>query len=662
MSLPVAPARRVRAEVLPLLRTHSGTAVLVALAGLVTALCGLVAPWVVGGFVDTLRPGASLRPVITGVILLLGAGILGAVTTWLGTWWMGRLTEPAVATLRERVMDSALAVDSSVIEEGGRGDLVSRVAEDSREVSEAASGILPMFVQSAFVVAVSAGAMTAVDWRLGIVGLIAIPMYWLTLRWYLPRSGPIYREERAAFGVRSQRMLGAIGGKDTLTAYEAEAAELARIDAASAHARDLSIGVFRFLTAAFSRNNRAEAVVLAVLLTTGFVLAWYGQVTAGAVATAALLFHRLFNPIGALVGLFDQVQSAGASLGRMVGVIEVAEALPVRLGGTGRGEVAGDGAGPGGRGVSEPENGLGPRPGARTAGPDPAPNPGAVPPHGVDDLGGVLASRSFTDASDGGPASRSGADDLGAVPAPSRDEALVLSGVGHAYDEDRTVLADVDLRIEPAQVVAVVGATGAGKSTLAQIVAGIVAPSSGDVRIGGAALREIPERELRGRIAMVSQEVHVFTGSIADNVRVPLPEASDAQVTAALEAVGADAWVRALPDGLDTAVGDGAHRLTPMQDQMLALARVQLADPSLVVLDEATAEAGSAGAQDLDRAAQGVLRGRSALVVAHRLSQAVSADAILVMEHGRVVEHGTHAELVGAGGRYARLWEAWTAE
>lgn len=581
MSLPVAPARRVRAVVLPLLRRHAGMAVLVALAGLVSALCGLVAPWVVGGFVDELRPGADLGPVVTGAVLLVVAGAVGAIATWLGAWWIGKLTEPAVASLRERVMDSALAVDSAVIEEGGRGDLVSRVAEDSREVSEAAGGILPLFVQSAFVVLVSAGAMTALDWRLGLVGLIAIPMYYLTLRWYLPRSGPIYREERAAFGVRSQRMLGAIGGKDTLSAYEAEAAELARIDAASAHARDLSIGVFRFLTSAFSRNNRAEAVVLAALLSTGFVLAWNGEVTAGPVATAVLLFHRLFSPIGALVGLFDQIQSAGASLGRMVGVIDVAEALPERTGGAG--------------------------------------------------------------LSAGGPA-----------------VGLELRGVGHAYDEGRTVLADVSLRIEPGTVVAVVGATGAGKSTLAQIAAGIIAPSGGTVEIGGASLRDVSERDLRSRVAMVSQEVHVFSGSIDDNVRVSRPEADDDAIGRALAAVGALTWVDVLPEGRATRVGDGAHRLTPMQEQMLALARLLLADPDVVVLDEATAEAGSAGAQDLDRAAQGVLRGRSALVVAHRLSQAVAADEILVMKHGRVVEHGTHAELVGAGGQYARLWEAWT--
>jgi ATP-binding cassette subfamily C protein len=155
--------------------------------------------------------------------------------------------------------------------------------------------------------------------------------------------------------------------------------------------------------------------------------------------------------------------------------------------------------------------------------------------------------------------------------------------------------------------------------------------------------------------------VHVFSGTLAENVRVPRPDASDSAVAEALRTVGADRWVDALSEGAETVVGDGGHSLTAMQEQMLALARIVLADPEFVVLDEATAEAGSSGAQALETAAQAVLVGRGGLVVAHRLSQAVTADRVLVMAHGRVVESGPHAQLSRGEGLYARLWEAWTA-
>ena len=613
MNLPTASGRRVLTSVRPLLTQRVGLLALIAVSGLATAMAGLVGPWVVGGLVDDLRADASMRPVLAGVVWILGAGIVGGVGTWLGRWWMGSLAEPAVASLREDVLDSALAVDSAVVESGGRGDLVSRVAEDSRVVTEATSVVLPMFLQSLFVVVVSAAGMTAVDWRLGLVGLIAVPMYYLTLRWYLPRSGPIYREERIAFGVRSQRMLGGIGGAATLRAYEAEPVELERIDGASARARDLSIGVFRFITRAFSRNNRAEAVVLAALLITGFFLVEAGEMTAGGVATAALLFHRLFNPIGTLVAMFDQIQSAGASLSRMVGVIDLPGQKLVERSGE-EGEAGKDGA---------------------------AKNDGAAKKDRAAD--GEAEDR------------RAPADPPGPGPA------LHLSGVGHEYEPGHPVLAGVDLRIDPGEVVAVVGATGAGKSTLAQIAAGTVPPSTGSVRLGADAVRCLPAAELRGRISMVSQEVHVFSGTLADNVRVPAPEATDEEVSAALAAVGARRWVQSLPERERTEVGDGGHRLTAMQEQMLALARIVLADPEVVILDEATAEAGSSGARELEIAAQAVLTGRGALVVAHRLSQAVSADRVLVMAHGRVVESGTHQELSQGEGVYARLWEAWTA-
>ncbi|MFD6069807.1 ABC transporter ATP-binding protein [Amycolatopsis lurida] len=245
-------------------------------------------------------------------------------------------------------------------------------------------------------------------------------------------------------------------------------------------------------------------------------------------------------------------------------------------------------------------------------------------------------------------------------PAKPVDASVKAAGISHSYVDGHPVLRDVDLSLSPGERVALVGASGAGKTTLAKLIAGIHTPASGTISVGGVPLDELGPSATRQAVALISQEVHVFAGSLADDLRLARPGASDAELLAALEKVGARGWAEALSDGLATVVGEGGHRLTVTQSQQLALARLVLADPPIAILDEATAEAGSAGAKTLEAAAAAALEGRTGLVVAHRLTQAAASDRVVVLDAGVIVESGTHDELVASGGQYATLWAAWS--
>lgn len=567
-ALPVAGGRETAREVWRLSRGHRPSLAAVGALGIVSTAIDLIPPVAIGYLVDRVQAGTADLGIVVAVTAVMAlSAVFGAAGTAATVVLATRIYNTILAALRERLVGRALTLPQHLVERAGAGDVISRSSDDVTAVADAAPAVIPVLTVTVFTTVVSLVGLAALEWPYAAAVAVVLPVYVLALRWYL-RTGPaVYRAERTAMSARAQQIVESQRGYATVLGLGLGGQRHRAVMTASWGVAVQALRARTVQSMFSARLNLGECLSLAVVLVVGFVLIEADASTVGAATTAMLVLLRLLGPVNQLMLVVDILQSALASLNRMVGVVTIAT----------------------------------------------------------------------PDTPDG---SRTAAD---------TGIAVELRRIGFRYDDDGPlVLDDITLDIPTGQRVAVVGASGAGKTTLAAVIAGIHPP---DV---GAVMR--PERTV-----VITQEAHVFAGTLRDNLTLTAPEATDGRVWAALEATGAVGLLDRLPDGLDTVLGDGAYELTAAQAQQVALARLVLADPELAIFDEATAEAGSTDAGLLDRAADAALAGRTGLVIAHRLSQAAACDRVVVMEHGRITESGTHAELVAAGGVYAGLWAAWEA-
>lgn len=585
-ALPVASAQQVRTEVRRLARRHPGGLALALLPHAAAAACALVAPRLLGQFVEDVGLGTADVPRV--VLLVLGFVLLQSLLVTIARYATARLAETVLAELRENFVERLLALPFATVERAGKGDLVTRSTRDADALSGTLRGAVPDALVSLTAMAATLVGLLFVGPLLVLPCLVAAPLLWAATRWYLRRARDGYLRENAAYSRVAEGLTETVEGARTVEALGLARQRSERADRDLARAGEAERYTLGLRTVYLPVCDVSYVLPVVATLVVGGLLHLDGHVSLAAVTTATLYVQQVLVPVDTLLSRLDELQVGGASLARLLGA-----------------------------------GGVRAEPGAAA---------GAV-------LGNVpvRVPRPSTPPSDG--------------------PVLRVRDVRFAYREGQDVLHGVSLDIRPGERLAVVGPSGAGKTTLGRLLSGVHAPRRGEVSFGGVRLTDIPLPELRRRVALVTQEHHVFDRTLRENLLLARPDATDTELEEALTAVGAFAWVADL--GLDVPLGAAGTRLPPARAQQISLARLVLADPQVLVLDEATSLLDPRTARDLERSLSAILEGRTVVAIAHRLHTALDADRVVVMADGNVLEVGPHDTLLRSGGVYAQLWASW---
>ena len=579
-------------------RPHAGT--IVSYLGLATALAviGVAIPVVAGRVVDAIVDGNGNGRVITLAVVLAGAAALEAGIGVLERMRSAALGEDLILDLRRAVFGHVQRMPVAFFTRTHTGALVSRLNNDVIGAQRAFTSALSGVVTNVIALALTLAVMARLSWLLTALALVLLPLFLVPARRVGSRVGALEREAAGHNAAMTSQMTERFSapGATLVKLFGRPDEELAEFASRAARVRDIGVRTALAMEVFFRALTLVSGLAQALVYGLGGYLALRGDLDAGTVVTLALLLTRLYAPLTALATARLDVVTALVSFER---VFEVLDIVPL----------------------------LDERPDARTV-PD---GPVAV------ELDHVRFGY------------------------PSADRVSLASLEEVATLDDRpseTVLHDVSFRVEPGQLVAIVGPSGAGKSTIASLVARLYDVDGGSVRLNGVDVRDLSFDSLRETVGVVTQDGHLFHDSIAANLRFARPDATDADLWRALEQANLAELVASLPDGLDTIVGERGYRLSGGERQRLTIARLLLARPRVVILDEATAHLDNESEAAVQAALVTALEGRTAIVIAHRLSTIRSADEIIVVEDGRVVERGTHESLLDASGRYADLYYA----
>ena len=563
----------------------------------VTSLLSVAQPLLFKRIVDDGISVGNASLVTWTALAIAGLAIADAALGIVSRWYSARIGEGLIFDLRTQVYDHVQHQSIAFFTRAQTGALISRLNSDVVGAQQAFTSTLGGVLGNLISVSVVLVAMFALSWQITLASLILVPLFLLPARYMGRRLQALTREQMGLNAEMSSQMTERfnVSGALLVKMFGRPEDESSLFAGRARRVRDIGIRIAMANRWFFTALTLVAALATAVTYGLGGNLVIDGAITLGTLVALVALLAQLYGPLTALSNVRVDVMTALVSFER---VFEVLDLDPL---------------------VQEPAE------------------PRALSTGALD---GEVAAVSF-------PYPTAAEVSLASLESVAREESMDASG---------PVLHDVSFTVAAGSLTALVGPSGAGKSTITSLVTRLYAPSDGRVRLGGVDVREVARDDLRSAIGVVSQEAHLFHDTIGANLRYAQPEASTAEVMQACEDAQIMKLIEQLPDGLNTVVGDRGYRLSGGEKQRLALARLFLKAPRVVVLDEATAHLDSESERLVQRALDSALKGRTSLVIAHRLSTVRRADQILVVDQGRVVQRGTHSELLAAGGMYETLY------